>query len=88
MINPARRLSIRRTFLRILKSAGNWAVEEETLWSHVDDLVKPPTTLGERGVTLQFLRDGGFIRAAEATLDPDMKEWLLTELGKNLLASL
>jgi hypothetical protein len=88
MINPVRRKQVRRTLLETLKMAGNYALEESTMWGYVNDLIKPPVNFGERGVTLKELRDGGFIREAEDTLDPEMKQWLITELGKNLLTSL
>lgn len=83
-----RRKHIRRVFLQTLKNAGDFALEEATLWSHVDDLVKPPTNLGERGVALKFFKDGDYIRATGDSLDPELQQWLITERGKNLLASL
>lgn len=88
MINPVRRKQVRRTVLETLKMSGNYALEESTMWKFVNDLIKPPLTFGEWGVTLQALKEGGFIREAEDTLDPGMKQWLITELGKNLLTSL
>lgn len=88
MNNPVRRKQVRRTVLETLKMAGNYALEESTMWGFVNDLIKPPLTYGEQGVTLKELRDGGFIREAQDTLDPEMKQWLITELGKNLLTSL
>ena len=88
MVNHVRVKQIRRAFLQALAMSGHYAMPEETLWSFVDDLVKPPLVFGEKGVTLAFLRDGKFIREAPDTLDPGLKQWVITELGRNLLASL
>lgn len=88
MIDVMRRKHIRRCFLQTLKTAGDYALEESTLWQHVDDLVKPPTNFGERGIMLKFFKDGDYIRKAADTLDPEMIQWVITERGKNLLASL
>lgn len=88
MDNPARTKQIRRTFLNALAMAGNYALPEDVLFNFVDDLVKPPLQFTERGLTTAFLKTGGFIRGVEDTLDPGLKQWVITELGKNLLASL
>lgn len=88
MIDVMRRKHIRRCFLQTLKTAGDYALEETTLWQHVDDLVKPPTTYGERGVIIKFFKDGDYIRAVADSLDPEIVQWVITERGKNLLASL
>lgn len=68
--------------------AGHFALPESTLWSYVDDLVKPPLSAAERSETTTFLSGGEFIREAKDTLDPGLKQWVITELGRNLLASL
>lgn len=88
MNNHVRIRQIRRALLEALSMSGHYALPEETLWSYVDDLVKPPLGFSEKGMTLAFLRDGGFIRDAKDTLDPGLKQWVITELGRNLLASL
>lgn len=88
MNNPARRKQVRRTILETLKMAKGYALEESTLLKYVNDLIKPPISIGEWTLTLQDLKSGEYIREAEDTLDPEMKQWLITEFGKNLLTSL
>ena len=88
MTNPVRVRQIRRHVLEALSMSGNYALEESILFGHVDDLVKPPLSFGERGVTMEFLQKGNFIRNVPDSLDPSLKQWVITELGKNLLASL
>jgi hypothetical protein len=39
-------------------------------------------------VTEQFLEAGKFIAAIRSDIDPDMKQWAITDLGKTLLATL
>lgn len=88
MTNPVRHKQARRAMLEALARAGNYALPEEALLQYVNDLVKPPLNYAEQGVDLAFLRDGGYIRKTEDSLDPEWTEWVITELGRNLLASL
>lgn len=88
MTNPQRRKQITRAVLEALSMAGGYALEESTLFSFVDDLVKPPLQYTEKGLATKFLKDGGFIREVADSMDPGMKQWLITELGRNQLASL
>lgn len=88
MTNPARRKQARRVILETLAMAGNYALEESALLGFVNDRIKPPLNYAEQGVALAGLRDGKYIRKAEDTLDPEMKQWVITELGRNLLTSI
>jgi hypothetical protein len=86
--NPARVKQIRRAALEALKFAGGYALAEETLMEHVSDLVRPPLTYGEWGVTTAFLKDNGHIVPIESEIDPGMKQWAITDRGRTLLATL
>jgi hypothetical protein len=88
MINPVRRKQIHRALLEALSMAGGYALEESMLFNYVDDLVKPPLSFAEKGCTTAFLKDQQWIRQVEDTMDPGMKQWVITELGRNQLASL
>ena len=88
MNNPVRIQQIRKATLSALQMSGAYALPIDTLWSFVGDLVKPPLSFGEKGVTEQWLVDGGYIRFVPNTLDPGLKQCVITELGRNLLASL
>jgi|688.fasta_scaffold2001672_2 hypothetical protein len=88
MINPARRIQISRAVLEALSMAGSYALEESRLFSFVDDLVAPPLQYTEQGLTTKFLKDQGWIREAPNSMDPGLKQWVITESGRNQLASL
>ncbi len=88
-VNPARRKQVARTMLETLAMAGGYALEDSILLSMVNDLVKPPMDLAEQGIQKKLLIDQGFMKeAAPDALDPGMKQWVITELGRNYLASL
>lgn len=86
--NPLRRKQVAKSLLEALNMAGGYALEESRMFSFIDDLIRPPLSFGERGTTLQNLKDGGYIRTATDPLDPGMKMWVITDLGRNYLASL
>ena len=88
MNNPLRRKQIVKAYLEALSMAGGYALEDSRLMGFVNDLIRPEPTLGEHGVVKLFLRDNKFIRTAPDPLDPEMKQWVLTELGRNHMASL
>jgi hypothetical protein len=87
-MNPARTKQIRRTALAALEMAAPYALPDQTLWSHVSDLVRPPLSDVERQETEEFLMGRDFIRPVKDEMDPELKQWVITELGKSLLASL
>lgn len=86
--NPIRRKQVAKAVLEALSMAGGFALEVSRMWNFVDDLVKPPTDLGERGVILTMLKDQQFIRKVEDKMDPGLEQWVATELGRSYLASL
>lgn len=88
MINPLRRKQAAKCYLESLQMAGGYALEDSRLMSFVDDLIRPPLSFAEHGVVKQMLRDNKFIKAVEDTLDPGLKQWVITDLGRNYLASL
>ena len=89
MINPLRKKQAAKCYLETLQMAGGYAVEDSRLMSFVDDLIRPPLTYAEHGVAKQDLRNGKYIREATPdALDPGMKQWVITDLGRNYLASL
>jgi hypothetical protein len=89
MMNPFRRKQAAKAYLETLQMAGGYAVEESRLQSFVEDLTRPPLTFAEHGVAKKFLMDAGYMRLAPAdALDPGLKQWVITELGRNYLASL
>ena len=87
-MNPVRVKQVRRAALEALKRAYPYALPEVTLLGFVDDLVRPPLSAEERAATLAWLeRDKLAVRVAGA-LDPDAPEWVISQLGITLLASL
>jgi len=88
MTNPLRIRQVRRAFLQCLTYAGGYAVPEDLLWGHVDDLVKPPLSFTEKGMTTAFFKTNGHIVLVESEIDPGLKQWAITEKGKTMLATL
>jgi hypothetical protein len=86
--NPQRTKQIRRAALEVLKPAHPYSVPEETLLSYLDDVARPPLSDTERAATLAWLKDGKFAVPSQGSLDPEAAEWVITELGRSLLASL
>ena len=86
--NPARRKQVRRVVLEALRHASPYALTRDVLESHVNDLIRPPLTSGEWDETERFLADGRFIAAIRSAIDPEMKQWAITDLGQTLLATL
>lgn len=87
-VNPARRKQVRRVVLEALRHASPYALANEVLREHVSDLIRPPLNLAEWGMTEKWLSDGGFIVRIESDIDPDMKQWAITDLGKTLLQTI
>lgn len=88
MSNPLRIRQIRRAFLQALTYSGGYAVPEEILWSHVDDLIQPPLSYTEKGVTTAFFKAQGDIVNVQSDIDPGLKQWAITAKGKTTLATL
>lgn len=88
MIDPLRRKHAAKAYLEALQMAGGYALEDSRLMSFVDDLIKPPLTYAEHGVVKSMLSDGKYIKTAKDEMDPGAKLWVITDLGRNYLASL
>jgi hypothetical protein len=88
MTNPVRKKQAARAVLEALAMAGSYALEQSVLLGFVDDLIKPPLNYAEQGVIIAMLRDAKYIREVPDSLDKDLKQWVITELGRNFLASL
>ena len=88
MTNPLRRKQAAKALLEALQMAGGYALEDSRLLSFVNDLVRPPLDYAEQGVVKAMLRDAGHIREVKDELDPGMKMWVITDLGRNYLASI
>ena len=85
--NPVRRKQVLRTLLEVLAMAAPYALEEEAMFRMVNDLLRPPLQFGERGPTLTQLRTQKFIVQVEDSLDPELRQFALTDLGKTFLAT-
>lgn len=88
MTNPVRRRQACRTILDTLAMAGTYALEESMLLGYVNDLIRPPLNYAEQGIAMASLKDSGYIRLVPDSLDKDLKQWVITEHGRNFLASL
>jgi predicted transcriptional regulator len=87
-MNPVRRKQVLRTMLEVLKMASPYAVEEQAMMRMVNDLLRPPLHFGERGPSITQLRDQKFIIQVEDSLDKELRQFALTDLGKTFLATL
>jgi hypothetical protein len=88
MVNPLRRKQIAKAYLEALAMAGGYALEDSRLMGFVNDLIRPQPTFAEHGVVKAMLKEGQLIRKTEDALDPGMTMWVITDLGRNYLASL
>ena len=88
MNNPLRRKQIAKAYLEALQMAGGYALEDSRLMGFVNDLIKPQPNLGEHGTVKEMLKNNHYIRRTEDALDPGMTMWVITDLGRNYLASL
>jgi len=89
-MNPVRKKLIRQTLLEALKHAHGFAVPEESLRPHVDALIRPPLSNEEWNAAILELshESRGLIVQVPSDLDPDLKQWAITERGRTLLATL
>lgn len=87
-LNPVRRKQVLRTLLDVLKMAYPYALEEQAMFKMVNDILRPPLHFGERGPTLTQLREQKFIVQVEDSLDPELRQFALTDLGKTFLTTL
>ena len=89
-MNPLRRMHLLRTLLETLSYAQGYAVPEPALRPQVDGLLRPPTSDGEWADAVKDLSAParGAIVQVPAELDPELKQWAITERGRVLLATL
>jgi hypothetical protein len=89
-MNSVRKKLIRQTLLETLKHAQGYAVPEESLRPHVDALIRPPLSDAEWNSAITEMADPsrGLIAAVPSDLDPDLKQWAITERGRTVLATL
>lgn len=89
MTNPLRRKQIAKAYLEALDMAGGYALEDTRLMGFVGDLVRPEPSGEEHAAVKTLLKDGNYIRRApENPMDKELVEWVITDLGRNYLASL
>jgi hypothetical protein len=87
-MNFLRTKAIRRAVLDALKMAGSYALPDETLRKHVGDLERPQPSDEEWSLAVDWLETNQFIAAIPSDLDPDLKQWAITERGRTILATL
>jgi hypothetical protein len=87
-MNNQRLKQIRRAALEALKPAHPYALPQATMFSFIDDLVRPPLKDFEQTELLHWLNTNKLAVRTSGALDPDAPEWVITTLGKSLLASL
>lgn len=81
-----RQQQLRRRVLETLENCDGFALPEKTLRSHVDALERPGPTDEEWQAVVEFLLGAEAIRDVPNGLDPDLKQYTLTERGRVLLA--
>ena len=86
MTNPVRIQQIRKATLSALAMSGNYALPIDTLWGFVSDLVKPPLSFGEKGVTEKWLVDGE--KPVSLIMKRRDAETQRTDAGKNVSSSI
>lgn len=87
-MNPYRTKAIRRAVLEALKLAGTYALPEETLRGHVGDMERPPCTDKEWSEAVDWLDTNQYIAKVPSDLDPQLVQWVITERGRAILATL
>ena len=88
MSSPFRRKQVRRALLETLEMAKGYALESMTLQTYVDDQLRPPMTGREYLDEITFFWQNEYVRKVASPLDPLINQYVLTERGKSLLASL
>ena len=86
--NPHRRKQVLRAVLQTLKFASPYALEAEALWNNINDLLSPPLQFGERGVVIGQLKTQLMVTEVEDSLDKELRQYAITELGRTYLQTL
>jgi hypothetical protein len=87
-MNPFRKADIARSILETLKHAQGFAVPEASLRPQVDGMLRPPADDAEWTAAVDMLAGRESIVAIPSDLDPDLKQWAITERGRVLLQTL
>lgn len=87
-MNPFRKSDIARAVLQTLSHANGWALPEPSLRPQVDGLIRPPTEDAEWTAAVDMLAGREAIKAIENSLDPEIRQWAITERGRVLLQTL
>lgn len=87
-MNQFRKTDIARSILETLKHAQGYAVPEVALRPQVSGLVRPPATDDEWTAATDMLAAREAIAAIPSELDPELKQWAITERGRVLLQTL
>lgn len=86
--NPHRRKQVLRAVLETLRFASPYALEAEALWKNVNDLLSPPLQFGERGLVMGQLKTAKMVTEVEDSLDKELRQYAITELGRTYLQTL
>jgi hypothetical protein len=87
-MNYFRKNDIARAILQTLQHAHGYAVPEPSLRPQVNGLIRPPADDAEWTAATDMLAARESIVAIPAEIDPDLKQWAITERGRVLLATL
>lgn len=87
-MNYFRKNDVARAILTTLKHAQGYAVPEPSLRPQVDGLIRPPAADDEWTAGIDMLAGREAIVRIEAELDPELKQWAITERGRVLLQTL
>lgn len=87
-MNQFRKSDIARSILETLQHAQGYAVPEVGLRPQVSGLVRPPATDDEWTAAIDMLAGREAIAAIPSELDPELKQWAITERGRVLLKTL
>ena len=79
---------IRRQLLETLDSAQGYGLQESTVESHVNSLVRPPLAPGEFRAQVEALKASDLIGELENAIDATQPLLILKEKGRVLLAQL
>ena len=87
-MNQFRKIDIARAILQTLKHAQGYALPEETLRTQVAGLLRPPAKDEEWTAAMDMLAGRESITRIESELDPELRQFAITERGRVLLQTL
>lgn len=83
-----RRSNVLRTILECLDFAKGYALPEEALRPQVEALLRPPPAEEEWAEAIDWLETNDLVAQIPSDLDPDLKQWSITERGRVRLKTL